>query len=126
MPDPFDSIRHWREQRSEKGWWHSFEMPDGSRIDGVNTLESLKNRIGQFPIPQDLRGKRVLDIGTWDGWFAFEMERRGAEVVAIDCWDNPLFREVHSRLGSRGDYRPVDMYHFTPDRVARFDIVLFM
>ena len=29
-------------------------------------------------------GKRVLDIGAWDGWFSFEMERRGAEVVAID------------------------------------------
>jgi tRNA (mo5U34)-methyltransferase len=126
MPDPFDSIRHWREQRSEKGWWHSFEMPDGSRIDGVNTLESLKNRIGQFPIPEDLRGKRVLDIGTWDGWFAFEMERRGADVVAIDCWENPLFHEMHARLHSQVEYHQLDIFDLTPERIGRFDIVLFM
>ena len=126
MSDPFDVIRHWRDQRSEKGWWHSFELPDGTRIDGVNSLDSLKNRIGQFPVPEDLRGKRVLDIGTWDGWFAFEMERRGAAVVAIDCWENPLFHEMHARLNSRVEYHQLDMLDLTPERIGRFDIVLFM
>ena len=29
-------------------------------------------------------GKRALDVGTFDGFWAFEMERRGADVVAID------------------------------------------
>jgi tRNA (mo5U34)-methyltransferase len=124
--DPFDIVRFWNNQRTEKGWWHSFELPDGTRIDGVCDLAGLKDRIAQFPIPADLRGKRVLDIGTWDGWFAFEMERRGAEVVAADNWDNPLFREMHARLASRVDYRQADMYDMTPDRLGRFDIVLFM
>ena len=54
------------------------------------------------------------------------MERRGAEVMAIDNWDNPLFREIHARLGSRVDYRQMDMYDLTPERIGRFDIVLFM
>jgi tRNA (mo5U34)-methyltransferase len=124
--DPFDLIRCWDNKRNEKGWWHSFELPDGTRIEGVCDLEGLRDRIGQFPIPDDLRGKRVLDIGTWDGWFAFEMERRGADVVAIDCWDNPLFHEIHARLGSHVDYRQMDMYDLTPETVGRFDIVLFM
>ena len=35
-------------------------------------------------LPSDLAGKRALDIGTFDGFWAFELERRGAEVVAID------------------------------------------
>ena len=35
-------------------------------------------------LPRDLRGRRALDIGTFDGFWAFELERRGAEVVAID------------------------------------------
>ena len=126
MTDPFDSVRHWRNQRSEKGWWHSFELPDGTRIDGVNSITSLRHRIAQFPVPEDLRGKRVLDIGTWDGWFAFEMERRGAQVVAIDCWENPLFHEMHARLGSRVEYHQLDMFDLTPERIGRFDIVLFM
>ena len=30
---------------------------------------------------------RALDVGTWDGFWAFEMERRGAEVVALDLDD---------------------------------------
>jgi tRNA (mo5U34)-methyltransferase len=124
--DPFDIVRYWNNRRTEKGWWHSFELPDGTRIDGVCDLAGLKNRIAQFPIPDDLRGKRVLDIGTWDGWFAFEMEHRGAEVVAVDNWDNPLFREMHARLASRIDYRQADMYDLTPERLGRFDIVLFM
>ena len=124
--EPFEYVREWNDQRSKKGWWHSFELPDGTRVDGVCTLESLKDRIARFPIQADLRGKRVLDIGTWDGWFAFEMERRGADVVAIDNWDNPLFREMHSRLGSRAEYLQFDVYELTPERIGRFDIVLFM
>jgi tRNA (mo5U34)-methyltransferase len=124
--DPFDLIRYWNSQRTDKGWWHSFELPDGTVIEGVCDLAGLKDRISQFPISKDLRGKRVLDIGTWDGWFAFEMERRGAEVLAIDCWDNPLFHEMHARLGSHVEYRQIDIYRLTPDRIGRFDIVLFM
>jgi len=124
--DPFEFIRYWDRLRTEKRWWHSFEFPDGAAVEGVCSLAGLRNRIHQFPIPEDLRGKRVLDIGTWDGWHAFEMERRGADVLAIDCWDNPLFHEAHARLGSRVQYSQIDMYDLTPERVGRFDIVLFM
>lgn len=122
----YDLVRRWDDERAERGWWHSFELPDGSLIQGVCDLAGLKNRIGQFPIPQDLRGKRVLDIGAWDGWFSFEMERRGAEVLAIDNWDNPLFHRARAMLHSRVEYRQIDMYDLTPERVGRFDIVLFM
>jgi len=123
---PFGLIPYWDNLRTAKRWWHSFEFPDGTVVEGVCNLAGLKNRIGQFPIPPDLRGKRVLDIGTWDGWYAFEMERRGAEVVAVDCWDNPLFRDAHARFDSRVEYRQMDVYDLTPGRIGRFDIVLFM
>jgi len=33
-------------------------------------------------------GKRVLEVGTADGFLAFEMERQGAEVVALDISEN--------------------------------------
>ena len=122
----FDQVRRWENQRAERGWWHSFELPDGTLIEGVCDLAGLKNRINQFPIPQDLRGKRVLDIGAWDGWFSFEMERRGAAVLAIDNWDNPRFHEMRAMLNSRVEYRQLDMYELMPERVGRFDIVLFM
>src|SRR5579884_164015 len=89
----------------ELGWYHSIDLPGGGVIAGIQSLEQLRARIAQYPIPQDLRGKRVLDIGAWDGWFSFEMERRGAEVVAIDCFDNPRFREMHAIYNSRAEYR---------------------
>jgi tRNA (mo5U34)-methyltransferase len=122
----FELVRRWDKDRAERGWWHSFELPDGTLIQGVCGVASLKNRIEQFPIPQDLRGKRVLDIGAWDGWFSFEMERRGAEVLAVDNWNNPRFHQARAMLNSRVEYRQMDMYELTPERVGRFDIVLFM
>ena len=124
--DPLAYVREWRSRFLEGGWWHSFELPDGSRIQGVSELAAQKMRIAQFPIPQDLTGKRVLDIGAWDGWFSFEMERRGADVLAIDRFENPRFHEIRSRLGSRVEYRQLDVYEVSPPAVGYFDIVLFM
>src|SRR4051794_14178111 len=124
--DRFSYVHQWHGQLSDKGFWHSFELPDGSRIEGVHDLDAQKRRIAQFPIPQDLRGKRVLDVGAWDGWFSFEMERRGAEVVAIDRWENPRFYEIRRLLGSKVDYRELDVYDLRPDEIGMFDIVLFL
>jgi tRNA (mo5U34)-methyltransferase len=123
---PFAYVEDWHRRFSQTGWWHSFELPDGTVIAGVNSLEAQKTRIARFPIPADLSGKRVLDIGAWDGWFTFEMERRGAEVVAIDRWDNPRFREMHAALGSRAEYRRMNVYELNPAKVGQFDVVLFL
>jgi hypothetical protein len=38
-------------------------------------------------LPADLTGRRALDVGSFDGFSAFELERRGADVVAIDVED---------------------------------------
>jgi tRNA (mo5U34)-methyltransferase len=124
--DPLAYIRRWHGELEEKGWWHSFELPDGGRIDGVNSIDALKRRLAQYPIPADLRGKRVLDVGAWDGWFSFEMERRGAEVVAIDRIENPRFDEIRRLMRSNVDYRELDVYDLHPDRIGTFDIVLFL
>ena len=67
----------------------------------------------------------MLDIGAWDGFFSFELEKRGAEVMSIDCWDNERFRLMHSMLNSRIDYRIHDMFELTPKTVGKFDIVIF-
>lgn len=122
----FSSVRAWKEQFDASGWWHSFELPGGARIEGVCTVAGLSKRLDQYPIPEDLHGARVLDIGAWDGWYSFEMERRGADVVAVDCWDNPRFHQIHAALHSHVDYRQMDVYDLTPATVGRFDIVLFM
>ncbi len=107
------------------GWYHSIELPDGEVIQGIQSIELLKKRIAQYPIPQDLRGKRVLDIGAWDGWFTFEMERRGAEVVAVDSARQETFFQAKKLLNSKAEYIVEDVSYLTPKEIGYFDIVLF-
>ncbi len=107
------------------GWYHSIELPDGQVIQGLQTLEQLRTRLAQFPIPEDLTGKRVLDIGAWDGWFSFEMERRGAEVLAIDSAEHTQFRVARDLLGSKVEYRIADICRLSSKDIGRFDVVLF-
>jgi tRNA (mo5U34)-methyltransferase len=125
MRSEFAYIQGWHKKLASTGWWHSFELPDGTIVEGVCPLEGLKHRLAQFPIAQDLCGKRVLDIGAWDGFYTFELEKRGAEVVAIDCWDNPRFRLMRDVLGSNAEYRIADVFDLRPVDLGRFDIVLF-
>ena len=61
-------------------WYHTIELAPGVVTPGQIDLRGVASRL----LPDDLSGKRCLDIGTFDGFWAFEMERRGAEVVAID------------------------------------------
>src|ERR1700693_2726081 len=119
-------VKYWDELRNAKGWWHSFELPDGTLIEGANELEGQKRRIGQFPIPQDLRGKRVLDIGAWDGWFSFEMEKRGASVVAVDSVQSERFLIARDLLNSKVDFVLSDVYDLNPAELGRFDVILFL
>ena len=111
---------------ARKGWLHSFRLPDGREFEGYVSLPELSTRVSCMPIPENLAGKRVLDIGAWDGWYSFEMERRGAGVVAIDCVEVSNFRYIHKELGSKVDYRVADMFDLFPDRLGCFDIVLFL
>jgi tRNA (mo5U34)-methyltransferase len=109
-----------------KGWYHSFELPDGTFVDGFMTVEQQNRRYAQFPVPDNLRGKKLLDIGAWDGWFSFEAERHGADVTAIDCVELATFLDVHARLGSKVDYRIMDFYELPAAGLGKFDIVFFL
>ena len=61
-------------------WYHTLELPGGVTTPGQIDLRRIAPRL----LPPDLHGKRALDVGSFDGFWAFELERRGAEVVAID------------------------------------------
>jgi len=111
---------------AERGWYHSFDLPDGTHLEGCIPLDALRERWARFPIPADLAGKRVLDTGAWDGWFSFEAERRGAEVTAIDCVEVPHFLEIHRKLASRVTYRILDFYELPEAHLGTFDYVFFL
>lgn len=92
------------------GWYHTIDLGNGIVTPGFIDNRDTVNRFG---LPDDLTGKRCLDIGTYDGFWAFEMERRGAaEVVGIDV-DSPLDhdmplparRRALAELGDNADWR---------------------
>lgn len=129
VADPVRAARrrqNFSSQLAKKGWYHSIELPSGEVIDGVLSLPHLKERYAGFPLPENLAGKTALDIGAWDGWFSFEMERRGASVMAVDCVEIDNFLEARRRLGSCVDYRVLDMYELSTSSVGQFDYVLFL
>ncbi|MEZ5398105.1 MAG: class I SAM-dependent methyltransferase [Bryobacteraceae bacterium] len=108
------------------GLYHSFRLPDGSILEGANSLERLERRAASYPIPVELRGKAVLDIGPWDGFFTFDMERRGASVTAIDYVDLDSFRAIAALMNSRARYERMEVYQLDPGVHGTFDYVLFL
>jgi tRNA (mo5U34)-methyltransferase len=67
------------------GWYHTLDLGNGVVTEGMFDHRPVLDR---YLIPADLSGARCLDVGTMDGFWAFEMERRGAaEVLAIDLED---------------------------------------
>ena len=120
------SITQEQLDRIERGaWYHSLELPDGRVVPGTISVEALRARMDAFGLPHDLAGKRVLDVGAATGWCSFEMERRGAEVVAVDCVEYDDFRVAHRILGSKVDYKLLDVDELTPQSLGTFDIVIF-
>ncbi|HEX3976758.1 MAG TPA: DUF1698 domain-containing protein [Solirubrobacteraceae bacterium] len=63
-------------------WWHSIDLGGGVVTPGVKSQALLAAEWDALKLP-DLAGRSVLDIGGWDGYFAFEAERRGAARVAV-------------------------------------------
>ena len=67
----------------------------------------------------------MLDIGAWDGFYTFEMERRGAHVVALDLFRNEKFLLARELQKSKAEYVVGDICKLSSKDLGRFDIVLF-
>lgn len=127
---------------SELEWYHTIQLPGGVVTPGF--YDTLKG-VERVPMPASLTGKRCLDIATANGFWAFEMERRGAaEVVALDLpgardldWpgakppNDVKFTEeqrrsfdlAHEALGSSVERVDLSVYDITAERLGTFDFV---
>ncbi len=62
-------------------FYHTIDVPGYGAFEGEWDLRAgVDDYLGSV----ELRGRRVLEVGTASGFLAFEMERRGAEVIAFD------------------------------------------
>ena len=129
----------------EREWYHTIELAPGAVTPGWFDTRRVAP---ELPWPASLEGKRCLDVATFDGFWAFEMERRGAaDVHAIDVldprrWDWPVtatddtvaaigarkeegrgFDVAHRALGSRVQFRELSVYDLDPADVGEFDFV---
>lgn len=119
-------------------WYHTMDLAPGVTTPGWIDLRDVVNAPA---IPRDLAGKRALDLGMFDGFWAFEMERRGARVIGVDIDEIPPpdtprihrarmvveadgaepgtgFRLLKRYFGSSVERRSLNVYDLSPDRVG--------
>src|SRR5512145_1989374 len=86
-----------------RAWYHQIELAPGLVTPGTHASAAALAVLDRLGLPADASGRRVLDLGCRDGFFTFEMERRGAEVVAVDYADPDVtgFSIAARILGSR-------------------------
>ena len=119
-------------------WYHCVDLGDGRTTPGWIDLRGV---VDVPALPSSLTGRRALDIGTYDGFWAFELERRGAQVVALDIDeipppDTPLanraaiaaeaegrepgrgFRALKALRGSSVERVSCNVYDLTPEAVG--------
>lgn len=108
------------------GWWHSIDLGAGRITPGVHQLAELRDNYAHFRLPDDLTGRRVLDIGCWDGFYTFEAERHGAQVTAVDVWQPKTWLAAKEALNSKAEFHELSVYELSRDRLGAFDIVLFL
>jgi tRNA (mo5U34)-methyltransferase len=118
------------------GWFHRIDLGNGIVTPG---RDESSRKLGWIDLP-DLRGRTVLDVGAWDGFFSFEAERRGASrVLAVDgpAWTEPAwgpggygtkapFELARRALGSRVEDLTLELDDLSPETVGRWDVVLFL
>ena len=110
---------------SYTNWYHRIEVAPGVVTPGFNDSDKV---LRLLDLPKSLAGKRVLDIGTRDGYFAFECERRGADVTAVDYLPAAKtgFSIAARLLGSRVRYLQANIYRLDQEQLGTFDMVLML
>lgn len=117
-------------------WFHTFNLADGIYTPGI--ARDHRYRIPALT-PERFRNRAVLDIGTFDGFYAFLAERLGASRVVgidneqyvdwiegrfgVDLEPAAGFNSIHRLLGSSVEYRLLDAMEV--DQLSeKFDLIL--
>jgi tRNA (mo5U34)-methyltransferase len=130
-----------QERVNELGWYHTLELGPGVVSKG---MFDLRPHVDRYGLPERMDGMRVLEVGSWDGFWSFEFEKRGAaEVIALDLDDEREldwpprrrpkqfpdqrrgdgFRLAHEVYGSKVQRVVCNIYDADPADLGTFDLV---
>ena len=137
-----------RQGMARHAWYHTIDLGGGLVTPGQYDHRPLVPRYG---LPETLRGKTALDVGPAHGFFAFELERRGAaRVVTVELprWSahdaSPSLKAEFAAAGtdttsaaylhgalqfaiearqSRVEQRFASVYELSPESIGVFDLV---
>jgi tRNA (mo5U34)-methyltransferase len=112
--------------KAEPYWFQKIEVLPGLYSAGWSNPAAEK--LPYYGLPDDLTGKRVLDIGCAEGFFTFEAEKRGArEVIGVDSFPDSIWRFniVREARQSNATAFLMNVYDLEPKRLGTFDLVLF-
>lgn len=90
-------------------WYHAVDLGGGLVTPGSFDYRAV---VEAFGLPAGMHGMSALDVGSATGFFAFEMERRGASVTSVELpalsrWDtfpgetsSAIIAKIRERLPS--------------------------
>lgn len=105
-------------------WHHTFEVFPGLITPGTHEPHAL---FGMLELtPERVRGKRILDVGASNGYFARELDRMGADVLAFDYRDRRRagFDIMERCYGHEIDHVQGNISEIARMGLGEFDIIL--
>lgn len=106
-------------------WYHKIDLGGGIVTPGI-----LPHDPTAYKLP-DLTGKRVLDVGAWDGYWTFEALKRGAsQVVAIENWSDYVpFVDQLRKTSELVEWKTFDLCRdilgYSEDQCQRYTMTLY-
>ena len=81
-------------------WYHAVDLQNGLVTPG---MFDYRADLHKFGFPDNMKNMRVLDVGSATGFFAFEFEKRGAEVVSVELpsffdWDIAPIKKIRDDM----------------------------
>lgn len=110
-------------------WYQTIPLAHGIATPGKRSPQYLQRKLEALGLPDSFGGASVLDIGTKEGFFAIETQRRGAgRVLGIDisAQAEAKFALVKSITGHSVEFRRMSVSDLDPRDVGTFDVVLFL
>jgi tRNA (mo5U34)-methyltransferase len=117
-------------------WYHEFDFGHGLRTRTHCHQIDQHRRVWAFVEAQlaavDFRGKSVLDIGAWDGYWSFYAEKRGARtVLASDDLEQNWSQGCGIHLAKELLNSSVEIdqnlsVYDLPSRGRKFDVILYL